>query len=30
MAAAATYQAQWDQPQSGVYCAASAAFQVGP
>jgi len=30
MAAAGTYQAQWDQPQSGVYCAAAAAFAVGP
>jgi hypothetical protein len=30
MAAAGSYQAQWDQPQPGVYCAAAAAFQVGP
>jgi hypothetical protein len=30
MAAAGTYQAQWDQPQSAVYCAAATAFQVGP
>lgn len=30
MAAAGTYQAQWDQPASGLSCAAAAAFQVGP
>jgi hypothetical protein len=29
-APAGTYRAQWDQPQSGVYCASSAAFFVGP
>lgn len=30
MAAAGSYQAQWDQPQSGAYCAATASFLVGP
>jgi hypothetical protein len=30
MAAAGSYQAQWDQPQSGSYCAAAAAFRAGP
>src|SRR5262249_11111260 len=29
-APAGTYRAQWDQQQSGVYCASSAAFFVGP
>lgn len=29
-APAGMYRAQWDQPQSGVYCASSAAFFVGP
>jgi hypothetical protein len=30
MAAAGNHQAQWDQTQSGVYCATAAAFRVGP
>jgi len=29
-APAGTYQAQWDQPRSGAYCASAAAFKVGP
>jgi hypothetical protein len=30
MAAAGDYQAQWDQPRAGAYCAAVAAFRVAP
>src|SRR5207244_7353522 len=30
MAPAGTYQAQWDQPQAGAYCASSAAFFAAP
>lgn len=29
-APAGTHQAKWDQPMTGVYCASSAAFFVGP
>lgn len=29
-APAGTYQAQWDQPTSGVYIGSSAAFFIGP
>jgi hypothetical protein len=29
-APAGTYQAQWDQPRSGAYCASAVAFKVGP
>lgn len=29
-AAAGTYQARWDQPTSGAYCATSVAFFIGP
>ncbi len=29
-APAGTYQAEWDQPNTAVYCTSSAAFLVGP
>lgn len=29
-APAGTYQAQWDQGTAGAYCAATAAFSIGP
>jgi hypothetical protein len=29
-APASAHQAQWDQPSSGVSCAVSAAFRIGP
>jgi hypothetical protein len=28
--AAGDYQAQWDQPDSGAYCSAAAAFRIAP
>ena len=29
-APAGSYQAEWDQPTAGLYCANAAAFRVGP